>query len=32
MLDMSRDVPEGMDMPFGVSGASFECIDMSQGW
>ena len=31
-LDTSGDVPEGMDTPFGMSGVSFECVDMSQGW
>ena len=30
-LDTSGDVPEGMDMPFGMSGASFGHIDVSQG-
>ena len=28
----SEDMPEGTDMPFGVSGASFGRGDSSQGW
>ena len=30
-LGTSGDVPEGMDMPFSVSGASFGRVDASQG-
>ena len=30
-LSTSGDMPEGTDMPFGMSGASFGRVDVSQG-